>query len=253
MGRVIKTPLVVGLSGAIVASLCCATPVLLVVFGLATSSLVVAWLNVKPVFYLLAAMLLIGGLTYSLLRSKGACAVSSYRRRLWLFPLVTVVSFAAGYWLLMGVATPRIYSQIYTADSAAVQRGGMVMGAGGQAVMLRRATFTIYMGCEGCASTLRTVFLKLPGVHAAAIDTQHRAASVLYDPTRIDAATLKAKIPYPWYYTPHLRSDVQTAVVAIPATSTFQVGSTLLLLGGLLVALGATSAVVWSTRRLQSV
>lgn len=241
-----KNPLVLGVSGAVVASMCCATPVLLVTFGLATSSFVLAWLNLKPIFLAIAAVVLVGGLMLNLLWSKQTCSRTRFRRRLWLFPLVTAVSFALGYYLLMDVATPRLYSQVYAADRAAVAHNGIVLGANGQVVALRRATFKIYMGCEGCASTLRTVFLGLPGVHATAIDIRHKTASVLYDPTRIEAKAIQAKIPYPWYYTPHLAGDM---TIAAPSTSTVQTYSMLALLVLLVGVLGITSTSVWSTTR----
>jgi copper chaperone CopZ len=241
-----KNPLVLGVSGAVLASMCCATPVLLVTFGLATSSVVLAWLNLKPIFLALAAVVLVGGLTINLLRSKQACSTTRFHRRLWLYPLVTAVSFAAGYYLLMDVATPRLYSQVYAADRAAVAHNGVVLASNGQVVALRRATFKIYMGCEGCASTLRTVFLGLTGVHAAAVDIKHKTVSVLYDPTRIEAKAIQAKIPYPWYYTPHL-AGVMTPTA--PSTSTVQTYSMLGLLALIAAAFGLMSAGVWSTTR----
>jgi copper chaperone CopZ len=241
-----KNPLVLGVSGAVLASMCCATPVLLVTLGLATSSVVLAWLNLKPIFLALAAVVLVGGLTLNLLRSKRTCSITRFRRRLWLYPLVTAVSFGAGYYLLMDVATPRLYSQVYASDRAAVAHNGIVLEPNGQVVALRTATFKIYMGCEGCASTLRTVFLGLSGVHAAAIDIKHKSASVLYDPTRIEAKTIQANIPYPWYYTPHLAADI---TMSARSTSTVQTYSTLGLLALLAGVLVFTTAGVRSTTR----
>ncbi|MGI8824830.1 MAG: heavy-metal-associated domain-containing protein [Chloroflexota bacterium] len=248
MKRLKGNPLAVGLGGAVVASLCCATPVVLVTLGLATSSVVVAWLNLKPLFLALAAVFVTGGLLFSLLRSKRSCSRRNFRRCLGLYPVVTLVSFAIGFWLLMDVATPRLYQQVYAADRASVSHMGTVLEPNGQVVALRRAAFKIYMGCEGCASTLRTVFLGLPGVHAAAIDNRHRQALVVYDPSRISARTLEAKIPYPWYYTPHLSSDVAMAVGSASA-STIQQGSMAALLAVFACLLASTSAAVWTTTR----
>ncbi|MGH2443793.1 MAG: heavy-metal-associated domain-containing protein, partial [Chloroflexota bacterium] len=229
--------------------LCCATPVLLVVLGLATSSLVVAWLNLKPIFFALAAVFLVAGVAITLRRSRQECSVRGYRRRLWLYPLVTVVAFGAGYWMLMDVATPRLYSQVYASDQSKIAHSGTVLEPNGQVVALRRATFKIYMGCEGCASTLRTVFLGLPGVHAAAINIHNKTATALYDPTRINAMTIKSKIPYPWYYTPHLSSDVAMAMTAASNSPTVEGGTLMVLLAAIAGLLGLTSAAVWTTGR----
>src|SRR5579859_582868 len=129
-----KNPLVLGVSGAVLASMCCATPVLLVTLGLATSSFVLAWLNLKPIFLAIAAVVLVGGLALNLLQSKQACSRTRFRRRLWLYPLVTAVSFGVGYYVLMDVATPQLYSKVYAADRAAVARNGIVLEPGGRVV-----------------------------------------------------------------------------------------------------------------------
>jgi copper chaperone CopZ len=245
-----KDPLALGVGGAILASMCCATPVALVSLGLATSSLVLAWLNLKPIFLAASAAFLIGGVVILLVRSRRSCSRAGFRRRLWLYPLVTLTSFAIGYWLLMDFATPRLYAQIYSSDRAAVARSGWVVESSGKVVALHRATFKIYMGCEGCASTLRTVFLGLPGVHAAAIDIHHKTTSVLYDPTRINAKAIQAKIPYPWYYTPHLSRDI---AMAAPSQATVVDSSMLVLIGVIAGLLAMTSVGVWTTSRHQPV
>ncbi len=242
-------PVFVGLGGAVLASVCCATPVLFVTFGLATSSVVLAWLNLKPVFLAVAALFLIAGLALTLLRGERGCSATKYKRRLWLHPLVTVVTFGIGYWLLMDVATPQLYARVYASDRTSVASGGVTLEPNGQVVALRRATFKIYMGCEGCASTLRTVFLGLPGVHAAAVDIRHKTTTVLYDPTYISARMIEGKIPYPWYYTPHLSNDVAMAVTSASTSPTIQGGTLFILLTGLAGLLAATSAAVWTTTR----
>jgi len=242
-------PLLVGFGGAILASLCCATPVLFVTFGLATSSFLLAWLNLKPIFLAIATLFLIGGLAVTLLSSKRKCSTTRYKRHLWLYPLVMLATFALSYVLLMNVATPQLYARVYASDQSTVARHGVVLEPNGQVVALRRATFKIYMGCEGCASTLRTVFLGLPGVHAAAIDIHHKTTTVLYDPVRINARKIQAKIPYPWYYTPRLSSDVAMAVTSASTSSIVEGGTMLLLLAGLAGLLATTSAAVWTTTR----
>lgn len=243
------SPLGLGIAGAVVASMCCATPVLFVTLGIATSSLVVAWLNLKPIFLAVAATVLVAGVAVTLMRSRRTCSTTSFRRRLLVVPLVTALSFGIGFWLLMDVATPQLYAQVYNADQSSVARTGVVVEPDGDVVALRRASFKIYMGCEGCASTLRTVFLGLPGVHAAAVNPHERRATVLYDPTRISARTIQSKIPYPWYYAPHLTGDVATAMTSASSTFTLATGSLLALLAAIAVLLSATSAAVWRTTR----
>src|SRR2546423_4438048 len=104
-----QSPLAIGLGAAIMASACCMPPVLLATAGLATSSLLLAWIELKPLFLLLAAAVLAGGLAASLVHGEGTCPAKRFRRRLWVYPLVTGVSFGVGYWLLIGVATSHLY------------------------------------------------------------------------------------------------------------------------------------------------
>jgi len=67
-GKLLKT----GIAGSVVAAVCCATPVLVILLGTVGLSAWVGWLD----FVLIPALVVFGGLTiYSLLRrrAKGAC------------------------------------------------------------------------------------------------------------------------------------------------------------------------------------
>ena len=234
-----------GLSTAILASACCAPPVLLATLGLATSSILLAWVELKPLFLALAAVLLVAGLATSVARGRSACATSHSRRPLWLYPLITVVSFGIGYWLLMGITTPRLYARVFAADRAAVSHRGVVVEPDGRTVALHRATIGVNPGCDGCAVTLRQVLSGLPGVHAAAIDVERSAAIVVYDPTRTNVRTIEGKIPYRWFFAPRLRRDVALAVPSLLSASTVQPGSTFLVLVTVCGLAALTSVAAW--------
>lgn len=238
-------PLALGLGGAALASLCCAAPAVLVALGLMTSSLLLAWISLKPVFLALAAMFLVGGLGLSLVRSKKSCSRSGIRRRLALYPFATALSFAIAYWLLMDVGTPQLVQSV---NAAAVARGQAVREPNGTVVSLRRAVFHIYYGCDGCALGLLTVIRGLPGVHAAEAHPQPATVVVFYDPSRISARTIKAKIPYLWYFKPHLQHDTPLAVVSVAARPLDQPGIVVALFTCLLAL---TSAVLWFPIRRQ--
>jgi copper chaperone CopZ len=238
-------PLAIGLGAAALASACCAPPVLLATFGLATSSLLLAWLALKPVFLILAVAVLVGGSAVSLLRSKRACSAKRSRRLLWLYPLSTAVSFGIGYWLVMGVATPHLYSEIYASEQKVVAHTKLIIEPNGKAVALHRAVIKVNPGCEGCAVALGAALRGLPGVHAAAIDIRHKEAVVLYDPARTSTGTIQAKIPYRWYFKPRLGTDVVLGVSSVSGQPTVDASSMLLLIAVAGGILALTSAAVW--------
>lgn len=237
-----------GLGAAILASACCAPPVLLVTLGLATSSVLLAWLDLKPVFLALAAALLVAGLATSLAREQRACSASRSRRRLWLYPLIVLLSFAAGYWLLMGLTTPRLYARVFAADRAAVSHRGVVVEPNGRVVALHRATIGVNPGCDGCAVTLRQALSGLPGVHAAAIDVARSAAIVVYDPTRTNVRTIEGKIPYRWFFAPHLKRDTALAVPSLLTASSIESGSATPILAAVCCIVILTSVAAWAMR-----
>jgi copper chaperone CopZ len=243
------SPLGVGLGAALLASACCAPPVLLATFGLATSSLLLAWLDLKPVFLALTVAVLAGGSAVSLLHSKRACSAKRSRRRLWLYPLSTAVSFGIGYWLVMGIATPHLYAQIYASQQKAVAHPKLIIEPNGKAVALHRAAIKVNPGCDGCAVTLAAAIRGLPGVHAAEIDIPHKEAVVLYDPTRTSTRTIQAKIPYRWYFNPRLGTDVALGVPSVSAEPAVDASSMLLLIAVTAGILALTSAAVWAGTR----
>lgn len=60
---------------------------------------------------------------------------------------------------------------------------------------MKTATFTIEgMQCEGCASTVKTLIERQPGVQIATVSFADREARILYDPSAIDEPRLVAAI-----------------------------------------------------------
>lgn len=60
---------------------------------------------------------------------------------------------------------------------------------------MKTATFTIDgMHCDGCASTIKTLLDRQPGVQIATVSFADRQARILYDPTGTDEDHLIAAI-----------------------------------------------------------
>ena len=65
---------------------------------------------------------------------------------------------------------------------------------------MKTATFRIEgMHCDGCASTVKTLVEKEPGVKAAAVSFKDGEARILYDPQATDEDRLAAAIRKPGY------------------------------------------------------
>ena len=65
---------------------------------------------------------------------------------------------------------------------------------------MKTATFTIEgMHCDGCASTIKALLDRQPGVQMATVSFADRQALILYDPTATDENRLAAAIEKPGF------------------------------------------------------
>ena len=65
---------------------------------------------------------------------------------------------------------------------------------------MKTATFTIEgMHCDGCASTLKALLDRQPGVQMATVSFADRQTRILYDPNATDEDRLAAAIEKPGF------------------------------------------------------
>jgi copper chaperone len=65
---------------------------------------------------------------------------------------------------------------------------------------MKTATFTIEgMHCDGCASTIKALLDRQPGVQMAMVSFADRQARILYDPNATDEPRLVAAIEKPGF------------------------------------------------------
>lgn len=65
---------------------------------------------------------------------------------------------------------------------------------------MKTATLTIEgMHCDGCASNIKTLIERQPGVQMATVSFADRRARILYDPTAIDETRLVGAIEKPGF------------------------------------------------------
>src|ERR687885_1771435 len=235
----LKAPVLWGLGGALLASTCCVAPLVLALVGMGSAAFLVGWLSLRPLFLVAAALFLLAGLV--VMRRQATCTRVRSGRHMWLAPLIMAVCFLGSYNLLNSVVAPRLYQPVEAHAQQAVAAGGVVVSAAGQLVPLRRVDIRVYIGCSGCAATLRLKLLGLHGVHAASVDYQHGIAQILYDPTRTTARRLIASIPNQWYYEPRMQGIQMLSPGALADATQVQApqvagaGAALILITGLLM------------------
>lgn len=65
---------------------------------------------------------------------------------------------------------------------------------------MKTATFMVEgMRCDGCASTIKTLIERQPGVQMATVSFANRQARILYDPNATDEERLVAAIEKPGF------------------------------------------------------
>lgn len=174
----------VGIGAAILATLCCAGPLIAVVLGV-SGAVALAGLGKYHVYFMTAAaLILIGGGVFIWRRQK-ECAVPGQKTNI-LKPLI--ISFAVFGLFTLGINQVLVpyLSQSKNSQSLAATPTG---------VELQQAIFAIEgMTCEGCAGTIGTVLSKALGVQKASVSFDKKQALVVYDPAKTNPEKLIAEI-----------------------------------------------------------
>jgi len=106
-----------GLSGGLIASLCCLGPTVAALFGLTGATFLFSMLKYRPYFLALGLIFMLAGVGLALRRSRQSCDVTQHRRNLWLFPGVALLSFAVSYGMLTYIAPTLVYRWLTPAAS----------------------------------------------------------------------------------------------------------------------------------------
>jgi hypothetical protein len=97
-----------GLSGALVASLCCAPPAVAFALGFGGSAFLVGLAQYRPYFALVGLAMMVPAV-WRLLRPSGRCAALSRRERFARLALMLAV-FGGGYWAIGYLLLPWLYT-----------------------------------------------------------------------------------------------------------------------------------------------
>ena len=176
--------LAVGIGAAVLASLCCAGPLLAVVLGL-SGAVALAGLGKFHLYFLAAAaLLLVGGVVY-IWRKQKCCPTAGGKRNSFWAPLL--VTFA-----VFGLLTVGINQLLIPYLSA---KSGGVNAAQPAPAHMRHLTLVIDgMDCAGCAGTIQAALSRAPGVSKASVSFDKKQAEVQYDASKTSPESLIAVV-----------------------------------------------------------
>ncbi len=174
--------LAVGIGAAILASLCCAGPLLAVVLG-ASGAVALAGLGKYHLYFLAAAALLLAGGVIYIWRKQKCCPTAGGKRNSSWAPLL--VTFA-----VFGLLTLGIDQLLIPYLSA---KSGGVNATRSAPAHLRHVTLAIDgMDCAGCAGTIQAALSRAPGVSKASVSFDEKQAEVQYDASKTSPESLIA-------------------------------------------------------------
>ena len=107
-----------GLSGGVIASLCCVGPTVAALFGLTGATFLFSLLRYRPYFLAAGVVFMVAGIGLALRRSRQVCDIAQHRRNLWLFPSVALLSFGISYGVLTYVTPTLVYRSLRPMASA---------------------------------------------------------------------------------------------------------------------------------------
>jgi len=108
-----------GLGGSLFASLCCLGPAVAALVGIGSASFLLGLARYRLPLLLVGLALAALGLVRALRRSRQTCSLDQHRRHLWLFPTVTLVTFALTYGILTYLVPTAVYNSLGASGAAA--------------------------------------------------------------------------------------------------------------------------------------
>jgi copper chaperone CopZ len=199
----------VGIIAGLIASLCCISPIIIVLFGLGTVSFALSFTQYK-IYFLLAAFIftLLATILYLRQRSK-ACNINCFSKegikREKNFLITVAAIMVAVYFSMTYIISPQISSFLYSSLQKSSEQKAAINN-------LRLLTLQINgLTCPGCAVGLEYYFGYLDGVVKAKVYYPSGKAEVFYDPAKIT----KDKIVSIPVYTAYIVNDTSVSLDSI--------------------------------------
>lgn len=176
-----KKAIGLGLKAGIVGSLCCIIPLILIIFGLASVSVVLKFVSYKPYFIALSIIFLVGSLWY-FFKKKKCCSLEDKSSRKWFVGTaigIHLLTFLILLYVLMPTISPFLYNLFSGTTEASIVNNFSD---------LRQFTLKISgMTCSGCAVGIKYNLENLPGVTKAEVSFYQGRAAITYDADKISS------------------------------------------------------------------
>lgn len=180
-----------GLLAALAASLCCITPLLVVVGGLGGAVSYFSWLEPYRLYLVALTVAVLGFAWYRQLRLAPAaadcCAVPEKRSVMQSTGFLATVTVLAAVLLAFPYYGAKLYP---TAKPSAP-----ALAANGAAPVWQTRTYRISgMTCEACARHVESAVQQVPGVQTVAVSYDQATAQVRFDAAHAQAAQVESAI-----------------------------------------------------------
>lgn len=167
-----------GIKAGIIASLCCIIPLILTIFGLASASITLKFVQYKPYFIALSIIFLAGSFWYFFSKQKKACCPPEKKLdKNWF--IVTAVGFhILTFAVLLYVLMPNVSPFLYNLSSRKTEVQN--------SFNLSQLNLKISgMTCSSCATGIEYSLENLSGVTRAEVSFYSGQGTIIYDPNKI--------------------------------------------------------------------
>lgn len=182
-----KIGVVGAIGAAVLASVCCVGPVVLVGLGIGAVAAAQSFAAYRPLFLAITAVFLGLGFYFAYRRPRltacegGVCEAPRIAR--WGRPLLWIATVIVAALALF----PHYYGPLRAAfDKPRQPTPAAVMPAQLSTIELKVTGMT----CSGCAVTVRNALLETPGVASASVNHETGRATIQYDPAKASTAQL---------------------------------------------------------------
>jgi hypothetical protein len=187
-----------GVAGALLASLCCAGPLVAVLIAGGTAAGTVGLVRYKLEFIAVGLVITLLGIGLSLRKSKACCSITVYRRNRILIPVISLLTFAL---LVAGSNLLLLNDRVIDAASGRLGRDARP-GAGAPqppAPQIRQLDVAITSGvyCPACLLAIQKRLIDTPGVQTVSFSSGTDGvyvAHIVYDPARVSQPVLLTAI-----------------------------------------------------------
>lgn len=180
--KVNKKSIGIGLKAGVIASLCCIIPLILIIFGLASASFALKFVQYKPYFIILSIAFLAGSLWYFFKKQKCCLPENKLNKKRFIGTAVGV--HVLTFLFLLYFLLPNISPFLYDLSSPGKTSASVTNNLSN----LSQLTLKISgMTCSSCARGIEYSLENLPGVTKAEVNYYQGRGTITYNPDKISS------------------------------------------------------------------